>query len=76
MNILMTLKIYTLEALATELDVSYQYLRKVLGRYQRGEIASFKGYKFFGEHNKAWYAYSEDADLQIVKAEKGAGEDR
>ena len=63
-------KLYTLYALAEKLEISYQYLRQhVLDRYKRGEIDNFKGFKFFGEPNKTWYAYeASDVDIEIVKA--------
>jgi len=51
-------------------------LRHVLVRYRKGEITEYKGYKFFGERNKVWYAYSADSDLEFITKEVDAEQDQ
>jgi hypothetical protein len=60
------MKIFTLQGLADELEVSCSYLRNVVARYNKNEIDNFRGYKFFGEHKKVWYAYRASEKLEVV----------
>lgn len=60
------IEILTPKALATRLGVTYGYVRMALVQFQQGKITSWKGYTFFGKHNKAWYAYKADLPITII----------
>lgn len=68
----MTVKIFELEALAEELNVTYDYLRSIVLRFQHGEISEFRGYSFFGRPHKAWYGVQVGSDIEVVKSKKSA----
>lgn len=66
------LKLYTLNALAKELGVSYGYLRSLVGKHTESQVANFRGFNLIGGGRRGWYAYSEKEtiEIQIIDAEE------
>lgn len=68
------IKLYTLKGLADHLGTSHGYMRQVLLRIRKGEIDSYKGFRFFGEPSKTTYAYQEsELDIEIVDTNEEKG---
>lgn len=51
--------IYSLKAIALREGVTYSYLRALMPKIAKGEITSWRGYRFFGPGKKYWLAYPE-----------------
>lgn len=60
------IELLTPKALAKRLGVTYDYMRQILVRVRKGELDDWKGYRFFGEPNKSWYAYDGKININII----------
>lgn len=67
----MKVTLYTMQALAEKLETSYGYMRQQMLKIKKGELATWKGFKFLavGEGKRStWIAYPENIDIELIHA--------
>jgi hypothetical protein len=58
-----TIEIYSLKALAEREEVRHDSLNHVVLRFKRGEIQTWRGYKFYGIEGKCWFAIRKEIPI-------------
>lgn len=75
----MKVKLYTMQALAESLGTTYGYMRQLMLRVKKGEISSWRGFKFLaiGEGKRStWLAYPEDTEIELIESTQEKGRDK